>query len=526
MGIYVNPGNASFQEALNSMIYVDKSRLLSYTNRVMKAKQKHICVSRPRRFGKSMAADMLVAYYSKGCDSRELFAGLAVEKEESFNLHLNQHHVIRLDMQQFLFLKTHLDIFIDKMQEAVIGELREAYGDCFQVDENGLPGVLRQLYARKGITFIFVIDEWDCVFRVARERKDIQKIYLDYLRGLFKEAQYVELAYMTGILPIKKYGEHSAINIFKEFSMLNPGRLAECFGFTESEVNDLCQEHGVDYQKTRNWYDGYLIGDQHIYNPHAVAELMESGEFQSYWTGTETYEALKIYIDMNFDGMREAVVRMLGGQPCKLDSTTFQNDMTTFKTRDDVFTLLIHLGYLTYDKQKREAFIPNQEIVQEFVRTMKAGGWEGLVQALNRSEELLRRTWALDGDAVAEGLAAIHSETASILQYNNENSLTGTILMAYYSARVYYMNPVMELPSGKGFADVVYLPKRNVDKPALVIELKWNKSAQGAIAQIKERKYESWVEGYTGRILLVGINYSDGKEHSCVIEECTVGPDT
>lgn len=526
MGIYVNPGNASFREALNSMIYVDKSRLLSYTNRVMKTKQKHICVSRPRRFGKSMAADMLVAYYSKGCDSRELFAGLAVEKEESFNLHLNQHHVIRLDMQQFLFQKTHLDIFIDKMQEAVIGELREAYGDCFQVDEYGLPGVLRQLYARKGITFIFVIDEWDCVFRVARERKDIQKIYLDYLRGLFKEAQYVELAYMTGILPIKKYGEHSAINIFKEFSMLNPGRLAECFGFTESEVNDLCQEHGVDYQKTRNWYDGYLIGDQHIYNPHAVAELMESGEFQSYWTGTETYEALKIYIDMNFDGMREAVVRMLGGQPCKLDSTTFQNDMTTFKTRDDVFTLLIHLGYLTYDKQKREAFIPNQEIVQEFVRTMKAGGWEGLVQALNRSEELLRRTWALDGDAVAEGLAAIHSETASILQYNNENSLTCTILMAYYSARVYYMNPVMELPSGKGFADVVYLPKRNVDKPALVIELKWNKSAQGAIAQIKERKYESWVEGYTGRILLVGINYSDGKEHSCVIEECTVGPDT
>ena len=518
MGIYVNPGNLTFQEAINSMIYVDKSELISYTNRMLSTMQKNICVSRPRRFGKSMAADMLVAYYSKGCDSGGLFAGKKAEKLESYKSYLNQKNVIRLDVQSFLFDESHLNIFIDKMQEAVIKDLETEYGDCFMVDQYGLPGVLRQIYACTGEGFIFIIDEWDCVFRFAKNRQDVQKEYLDFLRGLFKGAEYVDLAYMTGILPIKKYGEHSAINIFREFSMLNPGRLVEYFGFTEEEVIGLCKKYNVDYGETRAWYDGYLLGGIHIYNPQAVTELMENGDFRSYWTGTETYEALKIYIDLNFDGLKEAVIGMLGNVGCKIDPSTCQNDMTTFKTKDDVLTLLIHLGYLSFDEKNSEAFIPNQEIAQEFLRSVKTGGWDGLVQALNRSDQLLQNTWELNGEAVAEGVDAIHSETASMLKYNDENSLTCTILMAYYSAKAYYMNPVMELPSGKGFADVVYLPKRNVEKPALVVELKWNRSASGAIAQIKDRQYASWIEGYTGEILLVGINYDRKKGHECVIE--------
>jgi hypothetical protein len=324
---------------------------------------------------------------------------------------------------------------------------------------------------------------------------------------------------MTGILPIKKYGEHSAINIFQEYSMLKPRQLASYFGFTEAEVQKLCQERGVDYGETQRWYDGYLLEDLHIYNPHAVAELMADGDFQSYWTGTETYEALKVYIDLNFDGLKEAVIGMLGNVPCRIDPSTSQNDMTTFKTKDDVLTLLVHLGYLAYDKTAGNVFIPNLEITQEYLRAVKVGGWDGLIQSLERSEDLLKSTWAMDGEAVAKGVAAIHSETASILKYNNENSLTCTILMAYYSAKACYMNPVLELPSGKGYADVVYLPKRNVGKPALLVELKWNRSAQGAIAQIREKKYASWVENYTGEILLVGISYDEEKGHVCVIEK-------
>ncbi len=522
MGIYLNPGNEAFRQAVTDDIYVDKTGMIDLMNQKLnKSRVKYVCVSRPRRFGKSMAADMLAAYYSKGCDSKKLFAGRKIEKKTSYEIHLNRHNVIRLDMQRFLFDEAHIPIFIEKMQEAVIRELEIEYGSCFTKDAYGLPGVLEQIYSQTQKGFIFIIDEWDCVFRTAKERTEIQKTYLDFLRGLFKGAEYVELAYMTGILPIKKYGEHSALNIFKESSMLNPGRLAEYFGFTETEVKNLCKKHGIDYEHTQNWYDGYLLDHIHIYNPQAVTELMDNGSFRSYWTGTETYEALKFYIDLNFDGLKETVIEMLSNVPCIIDPSTCQNDMTTFKNRDDVLTLLIHLGYLSFDENKSQVFIPNQEISQEFLRSIKTGGWDGLVQALKKSDKLLQSTWMLDETAVAQGLAAIHSETASILKYNDENSLTCTILIAFYSAKAYYMNPVMELPSGKVFADVVYLPKQNADLPAMVVELKWNQSAEGAIAQIKDRQYTDWLEGYTGNILLVGINYDKKKGHTCVIEKYT-----
>ena len=473
MGIYVNPGNASFQEAINSEIYVDKSGLIAYINGVIRTQQKNLCVSRPRRFGKSMAANMLAAYYSRGCDSSRLFSGLAIEGEESFPMHLNRHNVIRWDVQRFLESKSGYDRFINDIEDMVIRDLKKEFPECGDFPEGSrLKTVLDEVYGQTGQGFVFIIDEWDCVFRMAKKREEMQKAYLDFLRGLFKGAEYVDLAYMTGILPIKKYGEHSALNIFEEYSMLDSAELAMFFGFTEEEVHGLCTSTGMDFQDVERWYDGYLMNGIHIYNPKSV-----------------------------------------------VDATTSQNDMTTFKTKDDVLTLLIHLGYLAYDEDTEEAFIPNQEIAQEYMRAIKVGGWGGLTEALNCSEELLRSTWALDGEAVAAGMSAIHDETASLLKYNNENSLTCTVLMAYYSTKAYYMNPIMELPSGKGYADVVYLPKRGIGRPALVVELKWNKSARGAIAQIKDRQYAAWIADYTGDILLVGISYDKkSKEHACLIE--------
>ena len=473
MGIYVNPGNASFQEAINSEIYVDKSGLIAYIDGVIRTQQKNLCVSRPRRFGKSMAANMLAAYYSRGCDSSRLFSGLAIEGEESFPMHLNRHNVIRWDVQRFLESKSGYDRFINDIEDMVIRDLKKEFPECGDFPEGSrLKTVLDEVYGQTGQGFVFIIDEWDCVFRMAKNREEMQKAYLDFLRGLFKGAEYVDLAYMTGILPIKKYGEHSALNIFEEYSMLDSAELAMFFGFTEEEVHGLCTSTGMDFQDVERWYDGYLMNGIHIYNPKSV-----------------------------------------------VDATTSQNDMTTFKTKDNVLTLLIHLGYLAYDEDTEEAFIPNQEIAQEYMRAIKVGGWGGLTEALNCSEQLLRSTWALDGEAVAAGMSAIHDETASLLKYNNENSLTCTVLMAYYSAKAYYMNPIMELPSGKDYADVVYLPKRGIGRPALVVELKWNKSARGAIAQIKDRQYAAWIADYTGDILLVGISYDKkSKEHACLIE--------
>lgn len=521
MGIYVNPRNTMFRKILNSDIYIDKTDLISHTNDKIDKSDCFMCISRPRRFGKSMAADTLVAYYSKGCDSRALFAGKKAEKVESFERHLNKHNVIRLDIQRFLETKRDCDTFINEIERSVVEELMEEFPDCRGVKaDSKLKTALEKIFGQAEKGFVFIIDEWDCVFRMAKDRKEVQKEYLDFLRGLFKGSEYVELAYMTGILPIKKYGEHSAINIFSEYSMVDAKNLSPYFGFTAGEVWEQCKIHGVDYGEIEKWYDGYLLCDLHIYNPKSVVDALTWKKLKSYWTGTETYEALKVYIDMNFDGLKEAIVTMLGNGRCKIDSTTFQNDMTTFQTKDDVLTLLVHLGYLTYDEKRKEVFIPNLEITDEFVRVVNVGGWDGLAQALNRSEELLSSTWALDGKAVADGVAAIHCETASMLRYNNENALACTLLIAYYSAKVYYINPIMELPSGKGFADVVYLPKKNVDRPALVVELKWNRSAKGAIDQIKEKGYAHWIASYTGEILLVGINYDkEKKTHECIIEK-------
>lgn len=395
MGVYVNPGNTAFREALNSMIYVDKSDLIAYTNKVLNTKQKNLCVSRPRRFGKSMAADMLVAYYSSGCDSTELFAGLKIEQYDLYERHLNQHQVIRLDVQRFLETRQDLDSLIANMERRVVAELAAEFPECRNIRYGSrLKDVLDQMFIRTKRGFIFIIDEWDCVFRMAKEREDIQRSYLDFLRGLFKGAEYVELAYMTGILPLKKYGEHSAINIFDEYSMVDPKSLGAYFGFTREEVRKQCEQYDVDYTEMETWYDGYCLGPLHIYNPKSVADALMWKEFQSYWTGTETYEALKVYIDMDFDGLKKAVIEMLSGGRCRINIRHFQNDMTTFKTKDDVITLLVHLGYLTYDKKDSTAFIPNREILQEFLNAVDGTGWDGLAQALNRSEELLQYSFS------------------------------------------------------------------------------------------------------------------------------------
>lgn len=418
MGTYVNPGNAAFREAINSKIYIDKTELIAYTNSVLNTKQKNICVSRPRRFGKSMAADMLAAYYSRGCNSAELFAGTKIEAEKSFSSHLNRHSVIRLDVQRFLEKERDLDTFIDEIEKKVISDLSREFPDFenFTADSR-LKTLLEQIFAETGKGFIFVIDEWDCVFRMAKDQKEKQKEYLDFFRGLFKGAEYVDLAYMTGILPIKKYGEHSAINIFDEYSMISPKNLGEYFGFTEDEVREQCARHRVDYAEVEKWYDGYRLGELHIYNPKSVADVLMWKEFRSYWTGTETYEALKIYMDMNFDGLKEAVAMMLGNGRCRINTRKFQNDMTTFKTKDDVLTLLVHLGYLTYDKNTSEVFIPNLEITEEFMNAVDEPGWDGLIQSIGHSEELLQATWNRNENSVAEGIAAIHHETASMLKY-------------------------------------------------------------------------------------------------------------
>ncbi len=520
MGVYLNPKNKGFREAIHSEIYVDKTGLIACTNKCINTEAKFICVSRPRRFGKSMTLKMLAAYYSSNGNSADLFKGLKIEHDETFQKHLNRYDVIYLNMQQFLIRAKNQEV-TQYLEQAVIEELREQYGDYFPERVTILSEALEKIYDKTDKEFIFLIDEWDCVMRERQESEELQKQYLDFLRDLLKDQSYVALAYMTGILPVKKYGVHSALNMFREYSMTDQKMFEEYTGFTESEVQALCRQYDMDFEETNSWYDGYRLRTyQHIYNPKSVVEAMSCRHFSNYWTATETYEALKIYMDMDYDGLRGDIVRMLGGGHVKVNTRSFQNDMRSFKTKDDVLTLLIHLGYLGYDAETGEAFIPNKEIIGEFENAMSVGGWSEIMRVLKQSETLLEDTLACREQLVADALDRAHTEVASILTYNDENSLGCAIGLAYYSARKDY-KLIRELPTGRGFADVVFLPLPHAKKPALVVELKYDKTADTAIRQIKEKRYTQALEGYSGEILLVGINYEkdkENKQHSCVIE--------
>jgi len=518
MGIYLNPDNTLFQQALNSRIYIDKSNLIAFTNSVLYTEEKAICVSRPRRFGKSMAANMLTAYYSRGCDSKEMFRDLKIAKSKDFEKHLNRYNVIHINMTEFLIETDSMEEMLQLLQKSVLFDLLDEFPDVRYFDATKLQRSLRDVYAVKKTPFIFIIDEWDCIFREHKNDSAAQKKYLDFLRNLLKDQSYVALAYMTGILPIKKYGEHSALNMFHEYSMTNAEPIEEFTGFTEEEVQNLCTKYQMDFQKTKQWYDGYHLGKYSIYNPKSVVEAIGRKRFDNYWTQTETYEALKVYIDMNFDGMKDKVTQMIAGERVLINPRKFQNDMTTFSSADDVLTLLVHLGYLTYDYDTKTVWIPNSEVQQEFINSIEDGGWEPVMDAIRKSDELLQATLELQSDKVAEMIEQAHQENVSILKYHNENSMTCVLSLAYYSAKKNYIM-YRELAGGKGFADLVFIPRKGCETPAFIAELKWDNSAKTAITQIHEKQYVNCLQDYTGEVILVGVNYDkDTKKHTCLME--------
>ncbi|MDE6252360.1 MAG: ATP-binding protein [Lachnospiraceae bacterium] len=520
MGIYLNPSNDKFKEALNSAIYVDKSELIQYTNKVLHTTQKYLCVSRPRRFGKSITADMLVSYYSRGCDSKEIFSDLCISKNSNFTKYMNKYDTIFLNMQEFLSQSTDIEGMISLIQRSVLWELLEEYPSYRYFDKKNLTRTMKDIYQNSQCPFVIVIDEWDCIFREYKEERKEQEHYLDFLRDLLKDKSHIHLVYMTGILPIKKYGTHSALNMFDEYSMINPRQLAKYTGFTEKEVSDLCPKYNMAQEEMKEWYDGYHFeSTDNIYNPRSVVAAMTAGRYDTYWNQTETFEALRMYIDMNFEELRDDVLSMMAGEQISVNAKSFSNDMTTFQSKDDVLTLLVHLGYLGYNSVEGTVYIPNNEIRMEYANAVSVSEWGEVSKSLKNSANTLRAIWEKRSEPVVRGIEQAHFET-SHLQYNDENALSYTIALALYGARNYY-TVYRELPGGKGFADMVYVPKRKFqDKPAIVVELKWDKTAVGAIEQIKKRRYCESLKEYKGNILLVGINYEKNtKKHTCVIEE-------
>lgn len=530
MGIYINKGNEGFRRALNGE-YVDKTGMIEFINKTLDTERCYTCVTRSRRFGKTMAADMLCAYYDKSCDSRSLFEGLSISEvhkdndghviDRGYAKHLNKYPVIYVDITDFITRYNHDEAIVKFIQRDIVAELHEVYSDVPAKENDDLMELLIRIQQHTREKFIMLIDEWDAICREFTESTPVMDEYVNLLRRLFKGSNSKKVfagAYMTGILPIKKYNTQSALNNFEEYSVVNPGKLAPFFGFTPAEVAKLAEGEEVTADELKDWYDGYQIGKEpSIYNPFSVIRAIANGECNSYWSSTAAYDSVATYIEMNYEGLKDDIISMLAGGRCPVDTTRFSNDMHDVRSKDDVFTLLIHLGYLAYAKNEKECFIPNKEVSMEMANAVTSCNWK-VAKALEESKRLLKATLDGDEEKVAAGIERAHDANTSILSYNDENSLACVLTIAYYHAMNDYVIH-RELATGKGFADLVFIPRRNVDKPALVIELKFNKDTAAAIDQIKRKEYPAKVAEYTGDMVLVGICYDKGsKKHTCQIE--------
>lgn len=526
MGKYLNPGNEAFRKVINGN-YIDKTGLIELINNTVDTTNGLTCISRPRRFGKSFTAHMLCAYYDCSCDSHSLFDRYNISKTETYEQYINKYNVIVIDVTGFISTikqsagKDSLSDVPIMIASAIRDDIVEEQPQLAHY--TGLEDCLYEFVKITERKIVFIIDEWDALIREAKGDNKAQEAYLNLLRGLFKNSNVtpyvVAAAYMTGILPIKKDGSQSAISDFREYSILDPLRFDVYSGFTDDEVKDICKKYGMDYNEAKKWYDGYKVGKmESVYNPYSLMQAMDAGKYKSYWKNTSAADSLETYINLNYEGLKEDIIRLIAGEKIEVSTFKFANDLQSFKSKDDVLTLMIHLGYLTYDEEEGLAFIPNKEIRTEFVKLLENGEHTGLAELINNSKQLLSDTLSGYESAVVSAIERIRESNYAPNFYNNEQALRYVIKFAYIYCVDKYMK-VEELPSGKGIADVVYIPKRNTLDPAIVVELKWNKTEEAAIAQIKNKNYPAIFENYGGDIVLVGINYDDKtKEHTCRIE--------
>ncbi|MCR5206485.1 MAG: ATP-binding protein [Lachnospiraceae bacterium] len=520
MGIYLNPNNENFKSVLKADIYVDKTMMLSVLNSFIDKDNKYVCISRPRRFGKTIAGNMIAAYYSKGCDSKELFAGLKISKEQGFGTKLNKYNVIQLDMNSEYQNVRKKEDMIRNICSKVEREIEKEFPAISFDESESLVERMLKVYSETGETFIIIMDEYDVLVR-EEVSKELFDEYLGFLNGLFKSnvlKPAISLAYLTGILPIVRDKVQSKLNNFEEYTVLDAKELTPYVGFVTDEVKFLCEKNGMDFEECKQWYDGYRLGGEEIYNPESVVKSMMYHKFGNYWGKTSSYAVITDQIKRNFAGTKEAVVSMLAGEAVPFDCFMFLNTMDSFKTKDDILTYLCHVGYLAYDEEKEASFIPNGEIRREWERAISiSDDYEQTDKIIKESKELLQKTLEGDEKAVASALDISHIHVTSNRSYNNEDALQSAIYLAYiYARNKYYI--FKELTTGKGFADVVFVPF-TAGLPAMIIELKHNKTSETALNQIKNKQYFASLSDYKGELLFVGINYDEKeKTHDCKIE--------
>lgn len=504
-----------FQDTLNSEIYVDKSLLIKKISPLIRTNGKYICITRPRRFGKTVNANMLGAYYTKGYDTHDLFQELKIAGTQGFEDYINRYNVIHIDfsvMPDFCDgYRIYLKSIIRKLQE----DLTEAYPGLTGKEYAGVNEMLQDT----GDSFIFILDEWDSIFHEKYVAGEDKIHFMKFLKSLLKDKPYVDLAYMTGVLPIAKYSSGSELNMFWEYNFMNDRTFEEHFGLTEDEVKELCGRYtSVSYEELKWWYDGYLMEDgRHLFNPRSVNRALVDGRCQNYWTETGPMDEVADCIEHNVDEVREDIVKMVSGIPVEADLDGYSAVEQEMNTRDEILSAMVVYGFLLYhDGYLR---IPNHELMEKYQGVLSRESMGEVKQIVDGSREMLAATLAADGRKVAEILENVHDREIPFLEYNDENALSCVITLCYLYARKDYRIE-REAKGGKGYCDYLFVPKKK-GKMAIILELKVDDSPENAIDQIKQRNYMQRVEGY-GEVLLVGISYrKKDKKHYCVIEKYT-----
>ena len=552
MGDFLNPCNGNSFTILakrkDRYLFVDKTDFIEITNKRLDEDDRFIAVTRPRRFGKTVTADMLLAYYSKAYAEQRIFDNLKISGKDSYTEYLNKYDVIYIDMNSIKDKYTSyksdssvyvegIDDLVDFMQYMIMLELKKNSDYAEQISKDPLIGkkslssALQAICTYTGEKFILIMDEWDLIYRDYRDDNALQEKFIELLRGLFKSKSgqaCFALVYLTGILPIKKYNSQSALNVFKEYNMLRPVPYEKYFGFTEEEIDEIVKSPScrITRQELKDWYEGYRLNGIDIYNPNSVVSAVTDGVCQSYWSGTSSNEEVVRLINMNFDGIKDDIISLIEGSSIQFSCTTFQNDMVSIKNKDDIFSLLVCLGYLGCmddGDNYRLAYVPNREIKNALADLVKVQPWFNSMPVIERSESLFEAITALDGDRTAEIITQIHnSPNISLLTYNREESMVFCLISGLMWSTEKEYECFRELQSGKGSADLVYVPKRNARLPVLLIEFKYGRSAEEALHQIKEKEYFSRYRNgdYQNDILLIGINYNPKtKDHQCIIEK-------
>lgn len=501
----------NYQMNVNSEIYVDKSLLIEKTNKLLNTTSRYICITRPRRFGKTMNVSMLGAYYTAGYDSTSLFKGLKIEKCAAFKEHLNRHHVIYIDFSRLPRSCEGFKDYIDFIQDQLFNDLVETYGVA---ERKGYP--IADYFKMTGDHFIFLLDEWDSIFYKDFMREPDKKVYLEFLKGLLKDQPYVELAFMTGVLPITKYTTGSELNMFDECSFLNDREYEDFYGFGEEEVKTLCKVYNEPtYDELKYWYDGYYKNDgTSLFNPRSVSFALSKGYCKNYWTETGPMNEVANVIEHNVDAVREDIVKMVSGIPVEAELEGYGAMQLELSNRDEILSAMVVYGFLSY--HNNELRIPNRELMEKFERVLKRESMGAIAEITKQSKAMLQATLAKESVTVAQYLEEVHDKEIPFINYNDENSLSCVVTLCYLYARNYY-DVIREDKSGKGFVDYLFMPKKK-QYPPIILELKYNKSAEEAIQQIREKNYIEKVKNYR-EVLLVGINYDKRtKRHMCMIE--------